>query len=181
MSEQNQSESIDTVKIYILVMAALCLISLLWLFYNMYLSSKYRRNISIGRSDIEKILEMEPNISSSHSNKKDEGYKEIPNVFGLFKRATGIRANIHVAENQPWQPVSEDGVVFEEKTYVIHIKQGGISRRDLVKYIYKIREMKPFLTIRDLILSKPENSASDEDRWEAEITFAHRRPQANNN
>ncbi len=122
------------------------------------------------RTDLEKILEMEPNLPPK-TNKNEP--QTIQNVFNFFKRTLRDISEPEVEESN-WEPGNIGGVSFSEKRYTIRFEK-GIARRDLARYIYKICENASFLKVKSLDLQKTEGSQAHADNWKAEVVFAYRK------
>ncbi|NUM34611.1 MAG: hypothetical protein HUU50_08710 [Candidatus Brocadiae bacterium] len=169
-SGQSQTESLDMIKIYIWVMSALCIVTLIWLLSNYFLLSKYKAKVAEGRTDLEKIIEIEPTLPPKSSQGEPQ---TIQNVFNFFKRTLRDISEPEVEESN-WEPGNIAGVSFSEKRYTIRFEK-GISRRDLARYIYKICESASFLKVKSLDLQKTEGTQAHVDNWKAEVVFAYRK------
>ena len=167
---QSQTESLDMVKVYIWVMSALCVLTLIFLLYSYFQLSQYKAKIAEGKSDLERILEMEPNLPPKTNQSEPQ---TIQNVFNFFKRTLRDISEPEVEESN-WEPGNIGGVSFSEKRYTIRFEK-GISRENLARYIYKIYESASFLKVKSLDLQKMEENKTYKDDWKAEVVFAYRK------
>ncbi len=174
MSDHDENTNVPTLdlsKIYIIIISALSVLSIVGIIYNYYTLSQYKMRIKQSDIHIEKILEMESQLIPK-SDSQDS--REIPDVFQFFKRKAYNLSEPQIEES-PWEPSSQSGVSFKEKRYTIRF-DGGVSRQDLVDYIYAVIESKPFLKLKQLSLQKIENTPPHQDSWKSELVFAYREP-----
>lgn len=171
-AEKIESTGVDIIKVYIWGMASLSLITFVWLIINYILLQKYKTAWDIGEENLREILEKEKEMPE----KTEKDVEDIKDPFFFFTRIVRGLPETPQVDTGEWSRESIDGQEFEEKKYIIHFKKGAMDRQNLARYIYIIQREKNVLKLKDLRMSRAENSKSSDDRWEAELVFAQRRP-----
>lgn len=171
MATEKVQSGVDIIKVYIWGMAALTLIVFVWMVINYFLLQKYREK---SRESIEILNE----IKTKEKNLAEMQYtpaEDIPNEYGFFMRTVHGLSETPKVTIRHWMEQSLGNRYFEEKNYTISFETGS-TRSQLARYIYTIQKEKPFLKVKELKIWKTESTASPEDKWNAEIVFAMRRP-----
>ena len=167
---KHATEGMDLVKIYLIAMAGLVFVTIVWLLYNYITLAYVEKQLALGIRDLQTIFESEAALPAKPAFTGDLA---IENVFEFFKRTVRGLPEIPEVSDPPIQNENVKGILLEEKHYIIRFEK--INRKDLTRYIYKIQEAKPFLKVKNMEVNKPEGT-THEDFWKAEITFAFRRP-----
>ena len=170
MSSEPQSETVDTVKIYIWVMSGLAVIGLAWFLYNLITLSQYNSYLRQGMRDLQDSHKAEQR-RKPHAQKQVKA-EPINQIFTFFQRTVRELPEKPQVENGGEQPVNEGGIICKEYLYIIRFQQ--IDRRNLGRYIFEIQETKPYLQVKRLEMQKADNAKPYEDKWRVEMVFAFR-------
>ena len=123
--EEQQNESVDIVKCYLIVTSILCMIALLCIGYFYWMYQKCGKEIINGKRDLEYVKEHKNEIPNP-AEFEPQNFT-ISNVHEFFRNNRGATPEL---DETSWEPQTVNDIEFLEKTYTLTFSK-GIRRSDI--------------------------------------------------
>lgn len=167
--EEQQNESVDIVRCYLIIASILCIIASFCIGYFYWMYQKASKDMINDQRDLAYVKEHKNEIPDPAEFEAKNF--TISNVHEFFRNNRGPSPEL---DETSWEPQTVDDIEFLEKTYTLTFSK-GIRRSDLLSYIIGIYRKNKNIKLKTVELKQQPQTQGYDDQWEATISFGIRK------